>query len=171
MGNKKYLLKPSRKAIKEDIVLKDEEDKVVYEAKMLKFSLLGAAPFEFINYITNTKEEHKVGKTITLEENTIDIANFFSKKSYFKFDGKKIWDYLHEKEITINTSLSDNKLGMTYKAATNGRVFATISSSSPKGKSFITTNLYYDIICDETDLDLAFLVSFAIARTEQIFYD
>ena len=170
MENKNYLLKAGVRKLKQKFYLEDENGNIVYEANMLKFSLLGSSPFEFINHITNNKEEHMIGKTITLEEDKIDVVNFFIKKSYFKFDKINIWNYLHEKGITINTSSPINKMGMTYKAAIDGRVFATISSSSPKSKSFISTNLYYDITCDETDLDLAFLVAFAIIRTEQISY-
>ena len=72
----KYLLKPELKTIKQGFVLEDENSNVVYSAKMLKFSLLGASPFEFINHLTNKKEEHKIGKTITSEES--GLASFFS---------------------------------------------------------------------------------------------
>ena len=41
-----------------------------------------------------------------------------------------------------------------------------------KGKTvIITTDMYYDVTCEEKDLDLAFLVAFSIAKTEQTFYD
>ena len=40
-----------------------------------------------------------------------------------------------------------------------------------KGESLITTDLYYDVTCEEKDLDLVFLVAFSIAKTEQTFYN
>ena len=52
-----------------------------------------------------------------------------------------------------------------------GKPLATIATSSPKGKSLITTDLYYDVTCEEKDLDLVFLVAFSIAKTEQTFYN
>ena len=143
----KYLLKPKLNTIKQAFFLEDESGNTIYEGKMTKFSLFGASPFEFINHITNKVEEHKVGKTVTIEQGGNDLISFMSKRSYFKYDDKKIWDYLHD-------------LGV-----------ATIASSSPKGKSFITTDMYYDVICEEKDLDLVFLVAFSIARTEQTFYN
>lgn len=102
------------------------------------------------------------------ESGTIGI---FSKKSTFKYDGEKIWDYLHKKGIRINSTMSSDKLGMTYDISFEGNPLATISSSLLEGKSFITTDFYYDVIADENDLDLVFLVAFAIAKTEQIFYN
>lgn len=169
MDNKKYLLKPRLKTLKQGFLLEDENGNLVYEANMLKFSLLGASPYEFVNHITNTREEHKVGKTITTEES--GLTGFFSTKSTFKFDGEKIWDYLHKKGIRINSSFSGNKIGMTYEVSFEGKPFATISTSTPKGNSFITTDSYYDVIASEKDLDLVFLVTFAISKTEQAFYN
>ena len=167
MANKKYLLKP----VKQSFSLEDEEKNLVYEAKMLKFKLFTASPFEFINHITGTKEEHKIGKTNTAEESYGDTVNVLATRSYFKYDGKKIWDYLHEKGIRIDSNISGKKIGMIYDVTFEGKPLATIASSTPKGKSIITTNLFYDVTCDEKDLDLVFLVAFAIAKTEQLFYN
>lgn len=165
----KYLLKPVLKTVKQSFYLEDESGKVVYEGNMTKFKLFGAAPYEFINHITNNTEEHKVGKTVTAEES--GMAGFFSTSSYFKFDGVKIWDYLHDKGIRVNSGVSGNKLGMTYDVTFEGKELATIATSSPKGKSFITTDMFYDVTCEEKDLDLVFLVAFAIAKTHQLFYN
>ena len=165
----KYLLKPVLKTIKEGFTLVDENDALVYEGKMAKFSLLGASPYTFINHITNKTEEHKIGKTITMEES--GSATMFSTSSYFKYDGEKIWNYLHDKGIRINSTLSSNKLGMTYEISFEGNAIATIATSTPKGKSIITTDKYYDVTCEEKDLDLIFLVAFSIAKTNQTFYN
>ena len=166
-----YHLKPKLGTIKQAFFLEDDNGNLVYEGKMVKFSLLGASPFEFVNHVTSLTEEHKVGKTITMEQGGSDLASFLSKRSYFKYDGQKIWDYLHDKGIRIDSTLSSNKVGMTYKVSFEGKEIATIATSSPKGKSLITTDLYYDVTCDEKDLDLVFLVAFSIAKTEQTLYD
>ena len=167
----KYLLKPVLKTTKQAFNLEDENGNIVYEGKMIKFSLLGASPFEFTNHLTNKKEEHKVGKTITVEQGGNDLVSFLSKRSYFKYDNKKIWDYLHDLGVRIDSNFSGNKVGMTYDVSFEGKPLATIASSSPKGKSIITTDLYYDVTCEEKDLDLVFLVAFSIAKTEQTFYN
>ena len=167
----KYLLKPKTGTMKQAFFLEDENGNVVYEGKMTKFSLFGASPFEFVNHVTNKSEEHKVGKTVTIEQGGNDLISFMSKRSYFKYDDKKIWDYLHDLGIRIDSKVSTNKIGMTYEVSFEGKPLATIASSSPKGKSIITTDMYYDVTCEEKDLDLAFLVAFSIAKTEQTFYD
>ena len=168
----KYILKPKLATVKQAFFLEDENNKLVYEGKMTKFKFFGASPFEMVNHITNKTEEHKIGKTVTIEQsNGIDIIDFLSKRSYFKYDGKKIWDYLHDLGIRIDSKLSGNKVGMTYDITFEGKPLATIATSSPKGKSIITTDLYYDVTCEEKDLDLVFLVAFSIAKTEQTFYN
>ena len=167
----KYLLKPALGTFKQAFFLEDENANTIYEGKMTKFSLFGASPFEFFNHLTNKKEEHKVGKTITVQEGGNDFISIMSTRSYFKYDGKKIWEYLHDLGIRIDSKPSSSKIGMTYDITFEGKPIATISSSSPKGKSILTTNLYYDVICDEKDLDLVFLVAFSIAKTEQLFYN
>ena len=167
-----YSLKPKLGTVKQAFFLEDKDNNIVYEGKMTKFKLLGASPFEFINHITNKTEEHNVGKTFTIEQNNNNgIIDFLSKRSYFKYDGTKIWDYLHDLGIRIDSKLSENKIGMTYNISLEGNPLATIATSSPKGKSFITTDLYYDVTCEEKDLDLVFLVAFSIAKTEQTFYN
>ena len=166
-----YFLKPKLGTIKQAFFLEDENGNVVYEGKMTKFSLFGASPFEFVNHLTNKTDVHKVGKTITIEQGGNDLISFMSKRSYFKYDDKKIWDYLHDLGIRIDSKPSGNKLGMTYDISFEGKTISTISSSSPKGKSLITTDMYYDVTCEEKDLDLVYLVAFSIAKTEQTFYN
>ena len=172
----KYLLKPITGTIKEGFILYDENEQEVYRAQMIKFKLFGASPYEFKNMITNKSEEHTISKTVTTSVNNgndiaASILNIISTKSGFKYDGNKIFDYLHEKGIRIESHINTDKIGMKYNISFEGNPLAIISNSSPKGKSLITFNGYYDIECEEKDLDLVFLVAFAIAKTEQIFYN
>ena len=170
MANK-YLLKPILKTVKEGFTLEDENNNVVYKAQMVKFSLFGASPFLFQNSITSVDEEHKIGKTVTVDEGGNNLISAMSRRSYFKYDNQNIWDYLHDKGIRIDSKLSNNKIGMTYEISFEGKKIATIATSSPKGKSLITTGLYYEISCEEKDIELVFLVAFSIAKTEQTFYN
>ena len=160
----KYALKPVLKTFKRSFYLEDENGTKIYEGNMTKFKLLGASPYEFINHVTNHVEEHKLGKTVTVEQGS-GLISELTKKSYFKFDGQKIWDYLHDQGIRINSRPLGNKLGMSYEVSLKGQPLATVAMSSPKGKSIITTNLYYEVSCEEKDLDLVFLVAFSIAMT------
>ena len=166
-----YVFKPVLKTVKQSFYMEDKDGKVVYEGNMLKFSLFGAAPHAFINHITNKTEEHKIGKTITSESGSGGMVTALSRSSSFKYDGQKIWDYLHDQGIRIDSTLSSGKLGMTYDVTFKGQPLAKIASTSPKGKSIITNGFYYDVTCEEKDLDLVFLVAFAIAKTDQAFYN
>lgn len=166
-----YHMRPETGTVKQAFYLDNEHGETVYEGRMLKFSLLGASPFEFKNCINGKTEEHKVGKVMTVEQGGGGLISALSTKSYFKFDDKKIWDYLHDLGIRIDTRPSGDKLGMTYIVSLQGAEIATIKSSSPKGKSLISTDLFYDITCEEKDLDIVFLVAFSIARTAQLIYN
>ena len=166
-----YRLKPVLKTAKQAFTLEDANGKLVYEGKMTKFSLLGASPFEFVNHVTNGSQTHQVGKTVTVEQGGGGIISFLSKRSYFKYDGQKIWDYLHDQGVRIDTGLAGDRLGMSYDVTLKGRPLATVTTSSPSGKSLISFDLYYDVTCEEEDLDLAFLVAFSIARTDQTLYN
>ena len=167
----KYLLRPKLGSFKEGFFLDDENGNIVCEGKVTKFKLFGAAPFEITNHKTGKTEEHKIGKTVTSESGSGDLTSFLSRKSSFKYDGKNIWDYLHDLGIRIDSNKSSGKIGMTYDITLKGEPLAVIASTTPKGKSIITTNLYYDVECEEKDIDLVFLVALSIAKTEQLFYN
>ncbi len=166
-----FKLKPVLKTVKQSFYMEDGNGSVVYEGNMTKFSLLFASPYEFVNHVTNKTTEHKVGKTVTAESGNGGLISALSKRSYFKIDGKNIWDYLHDLGIRIDSKISGSKIGMTYDVTFKGEPIATIATSTPKGKSIVTTDLYYDVTCEEKDLDLVFLTGFAIAKTEQTFYN
>ena len=160
-----YKFEQERKFLKAGYFMKDENGNIVYEAKMLTQPLIGASDFEFVNHLTNKTMSHKVSKTTTTE-----TEDLLSTNSRFKFDGKNIWDYLHEKGIRIDSSMSKGKFGLTYNVTLKGKPMATIATSTPKGKSPITLGNFLDVtVEDDKDMDLAFLVAFASARTEQAF--
>ena len=170
MAAKTYLYQPDKSFIKQGAVMTDEDGNPVYEAKMIKQSLIGAMQFEFINHLTGKTEQHKVGHTITTETETNGFTNFLSTNSRFKLDGKNVWDFLHEEGIRIDSNLSGGKIGMTYNVTLKGLKIATLASTTPGGKSPVTSAHCYDVTVEEENLDMAFLVTFAIARTDQTFY-
>ena len=170
MEGNRYYFQPEKKVIKQGFFMKDMNDQVVYEAKVLKQSLLGPAKVEFVNHVSGKAQEHQVGKVITSE--TAGMLEFFSVKSSFKFDGKKIWDYLHAEGIRIDSSLSGGRIGMTYNVSLRGKPIAVLKTAAANGgKAFITSGFHYDVTTTEDNLDLAFLTAFAIAKTDQTFYD
>lgn len=171
MENKTYFFRPDNKVLKQGFFMTDAEGNTVYESKVLKQSLIGPAKVEFINHVSGKTEEHQVGKVGTTEVSGA-LTEFFSVKSSFKFDGKRIWDYLHGMGVRIDSAMSGGRLGMTYTVSLRGEQIATLSSASPKGgKALITSPYHYDVTTSEEYLDLAFLTVYSIARTDQTFYD
>ena len=172
MASKTYLFRPEKKFFKQGSILLDENKEIIYQAKMLKWTLFRPYKFEFVNNITKASEEHMVGHTVTSQLTSGDFTDAFSVKSAFKYDGKNIWDYLHELGFRIATHLSGKGLGLTYTVTLKGKPFATIATANANGKQgFITTNACLNVTCDEEDIALAFLVAFSIARTDQGIYD
>ena len=93
MTHKKYLFQPDKKFFKPGFFMTDENDQVVYEAPMIKQSLLTATQFNFINHLSQTSQIHQIGHTVTQSES--GMLGALSINSYFKYDGQNIWDYLH----------------------------------------------------------------------------
>ena len=128
--------------------------------------------FVFTDRRNGTAEEHEVGHTTTQTFND----EFFSAKSSFKFDGKKIWDVLHERGIRIATDLRSKFPNMTYTVSKDGRFFATVETSGKyvheEDAAEHTLNIpvgryYYRCWTNESDIALLFLTVFAISETEQ----
>ena len=169
MQTNTYLFQPEKKFLKQGFFMEDENKNIIYEAKVLKQSLLGSQEVNFINHKTNNSEEHKIGGVVTTNQS--GLFEMFSTKSSFKYDGKNIWDYLHEKGIRIDSQVSGNKIGMTYNITFEGQSMATIASTTPGGKSIMTSAHCYNVTTSDEYLDLAFLTTYAIAKTEQVFYN
>ena len=169
-----YHFHPEKKVMKQGFLLEDDNGNLVYEARVIKQPIIGPGIFEFVNHFANKSEEHKIGQTVTIETRKGEEYYFdnYSVKSYFKYDGENIWQYLHGLGIRIDSFMSEGKLGMTYNVTLNGDDFAVISTASLKGAlSFLTSSSNLDIRTSPGNLDLAFLTAFSIARTEQINYD
>ena len=170
MEGKKFFFQPEKKVLKQGFFMKDMDGTIVCEAKVLKQSLLGSSKMEFINHHSGRTQEHQVGKVVTTEQS--GMLEFFSTKSWFKLDGKKIWDYLHAEGIRIDSSLSGKKIGMTYEVSLKGKPIATLATAAANGgKALITSGFHYDVTTTEEYLDWAFLTAFAIARADQTFYN
>ena len=170
METKKYFFHPGKSSVKQGYLMEDENQETVYEANVLKQPILGAADVEFINHITGKSEIHKVGHTVTTETSGFFSLGAFSTKSHFKYDNEKIWDYLHERGVRLETGIQTGRLGMVYDVTLRGEKVAEIATAAANGSKFILTSRFtLDVITSEEHIDLAFLVAYAIAKTEQTF--
>ncbi len=167
-----YYVSYDGQVLRPGYIVEDGARNVVYEGKMEKNALVGSRRFVFTDHRNGTTEEHEVGHTLTQSFND----ELFSAKSSFKFDGKNIWDVLHERGIRIATDIRSKFPNMTYTVSKDGRFLATVETSGQyvheEDAAKHTLNIpvgryYYRCWTNESDIALLFLTVFAISETEQ----
>ena len=158
--------------LKPGYILEDADRNVLYEGKMTKNSLVGDRVFEFTDHTKGTSSSHQVGHTVTQTFSN----EFFSATSWFKFDGKNVWDVLHDRGLRMKTNLFSKFPNLVYEVSKDGGAFARIETSSKyvheedeaQHKIAIPVGrYYYRIWTKSTDFETLFLTVFAISETEQ----
>lgn len=158
--------------LKPGYIIEDADRRALFEGKMLKNALVGARTFEFTDHTTGAVKTHEVGHTVTQSYND----ELFSARSWFKFDGKNIWDLLHERGIRLSTNMHSKFPYVIYDAARNGVPFARIETCSmyvhedeeAQHKIKIPTGrMYYRFWTNSSDLESLFLTIFAVSESEQ----
>ncbi len=153
-------------------IVEDRQRQPVYEMTMTKNSLTSARTFTFTNHVTGEVREHAVGHTTTVHYN----EEFFSARSWFRFDGKNVWEVLHEAGIRIETDLISIVPRVRYTVSLNGVFFGLLETTSvnvhEEDEAQHKLNVpvgqyYYRCWTNRDDLDLLFLTVFAISETEQ----
>ena len=97
--------------------IEDASRKVLYEAKVTKFSLVGATGMDFIDHEKGTTTPHQVGHEIETDYHSILIDNH----SGFKFDGEDIWKHLKRNGVVIQSSFMSGKpLWPQYRVLRDG---------------------------------------------------
>lgn len=171
-GVTEYYCRFDGKTLKPGYILEDAARNVLFEGKMTKQALVGARTFEFNDRTTGRVSEHQVGHTATQTLND----EFFSVSSWFKFDGKNIWDVLHEKGLRMTTGIFSRFPNLTYEVSKNGQAFAYIETSgkfvhedeaAEHSVNLPIGRYYYRIWTNSRDFETLFLTVFAISETEQ----
>ena len=171
-GVTEYYFRLDGKPTKPGFVIEDAARNVLYEGKMLKNSLVGARSYEFTDHRTGYTQQHEVGHVMTTSYND----EFFSVKSWFKFDGEKIWDLLHKQGFRMSTSLYSKFPNLTYEVTKNGSAFARIESCSKyvheeeEAQHKLTIpvgSMYYRFWTASDDLESLFMIMFALSECEQ----
>ena len=156
--------------------MEDVNKKVLYEAKVTKFSLVGATGMDFIDHMKGTTTPHQVGHEIETDYHSILIDNH----SGFKFDGEDIWKHLKRNGVVIQSSFMSGKpLWPQYRVLRDGEEIAVLQSSgvhvheedaAGDGKlaKMVPARGYFRIQTREKNLDLLFVVAMAFARTSAL---
>ena len=171
-GVTEYYCRHDGAMLKPGYILEDAARKVLFEGKMTKQAMVGARVFEFNNHTNGAVTEHEVGHTVTQTYND----NGWSAKSWFKFDGKNVWDVIHDRGIRLQTNMRSKFPNFTYEVSKDGQAFAILETSgkyvhedeAAEHKLNIPVGRYYYRVWTNTrDYETLFLTIFAISETEQ----
>jgi len=171
-GVTEYYFRFDGHSLKPGYLIEDAERNVLFEGKMKKQAIVGARTYEFRNHVTGESNLYEISHPVTQTYND----EFFSAKSWFKIDGKNVWDLLHDRGIRISTDLHSKIPYMIYEITLNGSPFARVETSSvyvheddeAKHKIKVPAgSMYYRIWTASDDLDTLFTTVFAISESEQ----
>ena len=152
--------------------LEDKNRKVIYEAKMTKFSPLSAFDFDFIDHENNKTVHHLLGHAEETDWNSLLIDNNYS----FTFDGKDVWKQLRSIGVKIDSRFGQAKGVMpSYTISRDGEELAYVENTSQyvheedeeahKVASNIPIQGFYRVHTCEKNLDLLFVILVAMARS------
>lgn len=155
--------------------IEDAERKVLYAAESVKFSLVADSEYAFVDHVLGRRTQHLVGKPVTSSSDSLWVLD---NHSTFDFDGRDIWKVLHENGVRIQTAL--NGIRWTYTIYRDGRQIAYaetcgkyVHEEDEAKKGLIAKTPFkgfYRITTAEENLDVIFLVLFAVGRTDMMTY-
>lgn len=152
--------------------LEDGNGRVLYEAKMTKFTMASPFGFDFIDHEHNKTTPHLVGHAEEIDRNSIIFDNNYS----FSFDGKDVWKHLRQNGITLNSRFGQAEgVRPSYTICRDGVEIAYAESTSKyvheedeaehKVAGKIPVQGFYRVHTSEKNLDLLFVVLVAMARS------
>lgn len=155
--------------------IEDASRRVLYEAKMTKFTLTTPFGFDFIDHEHKKTTAHLVGHEETSEWSSM----FIDDNCSFSFDGEDIWKHLKRNGISVDSTLgggSGKILGVNFvifrdgveiaRAESTGRyVHEEDAGEHSKISGAIASRWFYRVWTRAEDLQLVFLTLVAFART------
>lgn len=154
--------------------LENEKNQSIYEANLVKFRLLGASDFEFVNGRTTASVQHKVGKTVSVSEGSSGVS--MSTASYFKLDGKNCFDILEEKGYSFKLLMKLDILHPEFALVDEGgNQIASYKMNVPgereEGVFAIGNKQSNTVITTESeDLETIFFGAFILGRVDFSLY-
>lgn len=152
--------------------IEDKNRKVLYEAKMTKFSMTTAYRFDFIDHEHGTVTPHLVGH----EEETDWGDSFLLDNHYtFELDGEDIWKHLKRHGVSVETERMEGTVWPRFRVSRDGEEIAILESTSRyvheedeqahKVMKKLAVRGYYRIWTREENLDAVFVTAMAFARS------
>ena len=153
--------------------IEDGTRRILYEAKVTKFTLTTPTGFEFTDHEHGKVTHHLVGHEDNTTFNSILVDNY----STFSFDGEDVWKHLKKHGVRISSSFgSGNPLFLEYDVYRDDNLVAHIESSGQyvheedaeqhkAASKILPIKGFFRITTTEGNLDLLFVVLLALART------
>ena len=154
--------------------IEDRQRRVLYEAKMTKFSLTTPYGFDFIDHEHGRTTPHLVGHEEESQWNSFLLDNNYT----FALDGVDIWKHLKDNGIDVKTERMDGTIWPRYRISRNGTEIALLESSSQyvheedAQQHSVANKLavpgFYRIWTCEENLDAVFVTALSFARSRAL---
>ena len=152
-------------------VMKDSNGEPVYEANCEKVTLFKDTPFTFRNHITGQDIPKMVGHTVSHDLKILGFGGTIT--SSFKIDGEHVWTvldalgygfhfYMQGASACFEITYNGEKIGHIGTAGTA----AIDPSKAGNPLANVPTNGIYKVECDRDHIVGAFLLCFAVTKTE-----
>ena len=149
--------------------IEDRDRKVLYEAKMTKFSPMSAFEFDFIDREHNKTVPHLIGHTEATERNSLIFDNNYT----FSLDGTDVWKHLRSSGVTVESRLDGVEPAFSIRrdgeeiayAESTGQYVHEEDAEEHKIASKVPVQGFYRVRTREKQLDLLFMVLVAMARS------
>lgn len=154
--------------------MEDAARRVLYEAKMTKFTVTQPFGFDFIDHEHGTVTPHLVGHEEESRWDTLLIDNHRT----FELDGVDVWKHLKQNGVSVETGYGSGNgrvIGMNYRILRDGAEIARAESTSQypheedaekhKVAGAIPAQGFYRVWTREENLDLLFVTLMAFARS------
>ena len=155
--------------------LEDASRRVLYEAKVTKFSLAQPIAFDFIDREHGRTVPHMVGHNEATDwGGSILLDNHYT----FELDGVDVWKHLKESGVSVESSYTAGEstaIGQKYRILRDGAEIAVAETTSQypheedaaqhKVAGAIPIQGFYRVWTREQNLDLLFMTLVAFARS------
>ena len=154
--------------------LEDGDRRVLYEAKMTRFTLTTPFGFDFIDHEHGTATPHLVGHEEESQWDSLLIDNHYT----FELDGVDVWKHLKQNGISVDTSFgggSGTLLGLNARILRDGVEIARAEATSQypheedaeqhRVAAKIPARGFYRVWTRERNLDILFVTLLAFARS------
>ena len=155
--------------------IEDSSRRVLYEAKMTKYTVTTPFGFDFIDHEHGTTTPHLVGH----EEESDWGGGFLLDNHYtFELDGVDVWKHLKQNGVSVDTGFTAGEatvVGKNYRILRDGTEIARAVQTSQyvheedaeqhKVAGAIPIQGFYRVWTREQNLDLIFVTLLAFARS------